>query len=184
MGDIHPIFYESCGDDTGRHSISKPWVRDGVRYATDGRILVWQKCNEPDTPGINPPNAALLIRDLVGKGKHESEPVAIPEFDFPPLMEMCDNCNGRGLCDKCDCETEHECGECEGAGEVCRSLVPIQLADKYWVMDLYLERLRRHGATVYLPKRKARAAYFTVECGIEGLVMPVDHTHPGFTGCK
>jgi len=179
MGDIHPIFNESCGDDSGRHTLSNPWVRDGVRYATDGRILVWQKCNEPDTPDINPPNAELLIRDLVGKGKHESEPVTIPEFDFPPLMKTCDNCNGRGLCDKCECETEHECGACDGSGEVARSRVPIQLADKYRVMDLYLDCLRRHGATVYLPTHKARPAYFTIDGGIKGVVMPVDRWDEG-----
>jgi len=182
MGDIHQIFNESCGDNTGRHSIASPWVRGGVRYATDGRILVWQKCDEPDTADINPPNTVDVIRNAVGEGKHESEPVAIPEFEFAPLMEMCDNCNGRGLCDKCECETEHECGECGGSGEVSRSLVPIQLADKYWVMDMYLERLRRHGATVYLPTRKAHAAYFTIDGGIEGVVMPVDENSPRFKG--
>lgn len=49
-------------------------------------------------------------------------PVSLRELaewcEPPVLKEECDECSGTGLCSRCRCDQEHECGYCGGTGEV------------------------------------------------------------------
>jgi len=105
-----------CDADSVR--MAAPFVIDGWKYATNGRVCVRVLANEPNT-------------DLSFEQLH----VGIPNIFVPadcstpwPEVELCDSCSGRGRipceCQKCfgsgthecDCGDEHDCPHCEGSG--------------------------------------------------------------------
>lgn len=112
-----------CDPDTSsRYALDQPWVVDGWRYATDGRIMVRiPATGEPDSPKPpdekkRPKDVASIVESLTGdnwqpwpaikpcricdgKGKH---------------LEDCENCEGTGTCKSCNCGHKHQCGDCKG----------------------------------------------------------------------
>ena len=77
-----------CGS---QEKLAEPFVRDGWRYATDGRVLVRVPSNEPDTEG-NPPKANQLF--LRQRRKIDPVALAVPE---PGGDEDCWDCLGSGV---------------------------------------------------------------------------------------
>lgn len=67
-----------CADADGRFPLSKPWVKDGWRYATDGRIAVREPTDEPDSPwAFYDVGAVFAVRPLA----KEKAMAVIPAHD-------------------------------------------------------------------------------------------------------
>lgn len=113
-----------CSDDPHcRYAIDKPWVIDGWRNATDGKIIV-------RVPAPGEPNYTVTEP---GRGRCPKTDDVLPAVDgkwLPwPTVEPCskcsasgkvgcDQCGGDGECDQCSCKHLHECGHCDGTGQV------------------------------------------------------------------
>lgn len=164
--EIHPIFAECVSTENTRYLITQIFVKNGYRYAIDGRILVSQPVNEKDTEGNFPDCGSVMVGDF------QSSATPIPQSDHPDTIE-CENCDG-GMCWCYGCESEHDFGKCEGSGMVM-NVVPLYIADGYRLAAMFLQRLREHGAKLYLPKPIAstKPAMFTIGDDIVGRLMPI-----------
>jgi hypothetical protein len=112
-----------CASEEGRYSFTKPFVRDGKRYATDGRICVRvDAAGEPNTEhGYDP------VDEVLPKGTVRWVPW--PAMEYVSRMDKCATCDGskyvgRDECTACDgsgdcacaCGDVHDCGKCNGKG--------------------------------------------------------------------
>lgn len=106
--DIEPL--------SGRFPISKPWVHNGWKYATDIRIAVREMTDEPDShagyPDVEalfagrafPPDSSAwkVLPTHDGKGKAWTEPACIVAADPPKSCKAWGNCpaspEGGGEC--------------------------------------------------------------------------------------
>lgn len=109
-----------CDPEINRFAMQEPWVKDGVMYATDARILAAVAVDEPDTEPHEKrrrPDAAQIISMVSGVE-------SVNAFsDLPP----CFHCQSTGYvdvwyrkCPKCGKREEpnDECDKCDGAGEL------------------------------------------------------------------
>ena len=171
----HPIFDECkhTEDDT-RFSMNQLWVSGGYLYATDGRICVRSKTDEPDTPDTQGrfPKAAGVFA-----GVHSAKPLVLPRKDINrSFRNPCEVCDGRGehRCNCPDCMTvHHDCEECDGKGYYTyyQSFI---LGDLVCLNGRYLEILTKHGCTAYPSKKDSKngSVRFVFDCG-EGVLMPM-----------
>lgn len=115
------------GSDNLRPAMTKVSLQDGYLYATDAHIVGKIKadlCVQNYVPVEKYPNAESVISDHVSI---ERKTVSVEqlfnelmkiECCFRPKMIECDNCGGDGtaVCDHCN--SEYDCKECDGTGEV------------------------------------------------------------------
>ncbi len=110
-----------CSEGSG--IMSKPFVERGIRYATDARILVAVKTDEPDSEYDHPKKVQELFESVWDEGW---EPLKMELPDRTPSNCLicdgdgirridCDVCEGTGQ-HTCDCGTEHDCGYCAHGG--------------------------------------------------------------------
>ncbi len=116
-----------CGEQS-KYQLDKPFVQNGLKAATDGRLLVVIPVNETDTPaGKKPfPTIKTLFRDY--NWKKERFSIKTPErstkdnircddcYGDGKVHQDCAECGGEGVCNKCVCGYEHDCGKCGGDG--------------------------------------------------------------------
>ena len=80
LAEVPPIFYDCCTDDpplyVNRFDFSKPYVRGGYIYATNGCICVRVKTDEPDQ-GDGPPCETLPWNQWP-----KSDLIALPQTRF------------------------------------------------------------------------------------------------------
>lgn len=121
LGDLPAYWQAFCDQESFKYALGTPLVKDGRRYATDGRIIL---CQSVDSPDIVPkegrvPNCAAVVQDIDCDSRTFSN---IPDVD---LDFKCENCEriaslpkGEMRCDVC--EGSGDCLECGGDGdEVC-----------------------------------------------------------------
>lgn len=161
--DLMPFCYP---DGDARYAIREPFVRKGVKYATDGRMLVAVPSpDEPNSPDQSPtgsrikyPNCAeIFVGFDTVKSWHEfPSPSSCRECNGVGRLE-CPKCHGHGQ-HKCTCGCEHECEWCDEKDNmaVCKCNLPF---GKYRVATWIANRTR------VLPN---------VRWGI-----PIDHKQPG-----
>ncbi len=117
-------FQQFCEPESG--SLDKPWVAGGIRFATDGRILVCEPTDDPDTdlsvyPKRKPPTATgKLYGQAIAANCDQLLPVDVPdcpECGQSGLVEywICSECEGNGE-QECDLGHMHDCGKCGGHG--------------------------------------------------------------------
>lgn len=109
--------------------ISKPFVQNKQKAATDGRLMVVIPCDEPDTI---PEGRAFPKLDTLGKMfewelRTQPFPVAKKCTDGSEACdkcggvgyesEVCPSCDGDGEC-QCACDSVHDCPRCHGSGDV------------------------------------------------------------------
>jgi hypothetical protein len=116
---------------------TKVYNKGGFKCATDGRIAVRIKSDEPDTDGNFPD---LEICFGVPYKKIDPAKITKPTLDVTEHCFECDNgkvyfgweqcksCHGDGIC-KCGCPVEHECGKCGGSGGVYPKSVVCRFCD-------------------------------------------------------
>ncbi len=101
-----------CGDDETRFVFMNPFNFEGSTIATDGRIMVWiPQIDIPENKGT-PIKNLKIVMDVWKDGPWETIE-SLPEAKF----EDCEWCKGQGNCVKCDCGSDHKCGECDGSGK-------------------------------------------------------------------
>lgn len=166
---IHPIFMDCVGKENVRYAIAHPWVSGGYRYATDGRIIVRQRTDEPDSPeadGIKYPPAKNLGWD---RAKYAADPLTLPDIPDEDIVKECPRCAGMGRRD-CDMGHDHECDSCEGEGEHVETcwfeVGPVLLASPL------VRIINRHGAKVFSGGTDKPVRLELELWGIEGIVMP------------
>ena len=110
------------------YQIDKPFVRDGLKTATDGRLLVIMPTGETDTPPQEKPYPKIVTmfqdykwvdgKFVIDKpDRSTKENVWCDECGGSGKQEQeCSLCNGEGVCNKCSCGYEHACGGCDGDG--------------------------------------------------------------------
>ncbi len=108
--------------------LNMPFVQSGRLAATDGRIAVVVPTDEPDTPPGK--RAFPKIHELDGGYDWVSHEVPFrhPAETKDDECESCHGnkketvgcaeCQGYGMCNRCDCREEHECGFCCGRGYI------------------------------------------------------------------
>jgi hypothetical protein len=112
-----------CYPDESYHDIHKPWLSDGVVYATDGKICVAVKPERTTTEyQVAPPPGGKKFRDVKHLFDFRRSFVDVP-CGVIPDCEKCKNkyvvnakcvwCRGFGLAE-CNMGHEHECDQCDG----------------------------------------------------------------------
>ena len=178
----------------------KPVVRNGFRYATDGRAMVCLPApGEPDTESpafVKVPDCRCVF-EPAAKRTFAPWPADWESWETMEIeggKEECPECHGKThVCDCClgfkqiecgECEQEYDCPDCEGKGYLgekcakCGNKGTIEkpgrafrLAEGIWIDEKYLRRL------VDLPNLQWSAAvnkpvFFRFDGG-EAAVMPV-----------
>jgi len=115
-----------CADENLRYNLDHPWVRGGYKIATDGRICVRVKTDEPDTvpgEGERYPDIDALFKELDEKiAAWHPMPTALPYN--APSWDNCPVCGGSaqlGCCPQCGMfggrdKDLLDCRHCDGKG--------------------------------------------------------------------
>lgn len=153
--ELHPIFNDCVARYESRYSMMTPWVAGGYRYATDGRICVRQKTNDPNTPtksGEKRPDPATLDWR---REKFSDIAAVLPAIPDHPLWGY------------------SECDACEGGWYTKRAAMEVgtMLLDNHFIRILI-----RHGAVCYV-SRDSKMCYFQVRDDIDGIVMGIYRDH-------
>lgn len=118
-----------CGDDEGRYELATPWRHDGYDYATDSRIAVRVPSSGSEVAVNTDKDRAKAYRSFgpIPSGEWRWWPMLEPDHDTEPCEACdgtghgkvkCNTCDGTGCCDCDKCGNEHDCGHCDGEGEV------------------------------------------------------------------
>ena len=155
--DIHPIFAECCSDEGAWCAVDKPFHQDGYLYATDGRIIVRKKHRRKDTPKARP--ASLLHWPVINCKKCHGK-----------VSWVCGECRQNVFCSTCNHTYRYEKTPIDLRDE---DQIVEQVVSDYYLDKKYLRLLHKYDAKVFLPiKLLTLPSYFTVDGGIEGLLMP------------
>ena len=115
------------GNDDIRPAMTKVSLQDGFLYATNGHVLARVKadlCVHKYVAVEKYPNVENVISEHVSIEKktisvdtlfHDLMKI---ECCFKPKLVECENCGGDGRC-VCDhCDSQYDCKDCKGTGEV------------------------------------------------------------------
>lgn len=114
--------------DRDHSYISRPWVESGVRYASDGRIIVAVPADGEPSSEHRHPNGPDILKGF----PDSADWMPWPEPAYVDDMADCLACDGTGdesteNCPECDgagtttcphCFHEDDCDECDGAGVI------------------------------------------------------------------
>lgn len=122
---------EFCDPDYER--VSQPFVQSGWKCATDCRIAIRVKTDEPDTP---PPEGVRRGFPDVGKAFEAISDAPRHEVQLPELaIEQCPECRGKYLT-----EARVKCRECNGTGQSecfhCGHTIDCEECEDGWVTDV------------------------------------------------
>lgn len=155
-------------EDT-RYNLTKIWIRNGWKCATDGRVLVRVRTIEPDTCDGKNPNT----NDIADDSQFGNQELEIPTSEE---KEQCPKCLGEGkvknICEICDgegeveCPTCHEgkvdCEECDGRGRLGEAVVKCEncqgegkIFSKVKIGEQFFNGNYVHKIKTYLPITKA-----------------------------
>ena len=91
-----------------RDRIDRPWVKDGYKYATNGRVIIRAVCSEPDILQDYFPDATKLPWNRKGP--------LVPWIKPLETEKMCSHCEGEGWLE--DTQLRTVCRICKGKGSV------------------------------------------------------------------
>lgn len=146
-----------------RYSMSTPFNRGGYMVATNGVICV----RRPAAPGTADSERAPDILSLDWKPGG-------PAVDMPAgesVMGPCDNCCGTGKCVCPDCDNDHECGQCDGAGDIItHKALPVG-GTGVCISSKYTAILRSAGISQIHPPSGGHKPFYAADGDVEILVM-------------
>lgn len=161
--------------DRARYQLNKPFVQDGVRYATDSRIAVAvTAADEPDTvPEFSKlplMTKAHFGHDTVKKWSPLPERATDCEECRGVGRAECNRCYGSGTCE-CDMGHEHDCQNCDDGKMTCKCFVTF---GEYDVATWLVEKMRTlPGVEWGVGAKRKDAVLFRFDGGT-GTVMPLD----------
>jgi len=148
------------GDDI-RYGLQQPWTRDGYTWASNGYLVVRVPAIAEVPDNEKAPSIAKLFSETAPPGEWVAVPtVAAPELDGG------DVCYGDGQ-HECDCGHLHECGTCNGSGEVRAKALAIAVGNSNFA-DRYLHMIQGWEIA---PNGK-KAAWIRKDDAL-GLLMPM-----------
>lgn len=160
-----------CSVDETRMAICTPFVFNGWKYATDGRICVRIQTDEPDDSNepCKRPNAAMLFKGFNVDGLEAFE---IPTLDGVKLIK-CEGCGGAGE-QTCDMGHDHECPDCDGDGHYeewpKKEIGGHLFSERHLSKIVNLPGLQFFAQSANMEALKP--AFFTFDNG-QGLLMPI-----------
>ena len=110
-----------CDPTADRKILHRPFVRDGLRYATNAVICVVTLAEgEPDSDIPGGGKVPVRIAEWMSLAESWAEWPAEKPFvhgvnDEPVYVTNCEQCHGRGS-EKCNLGHDHECVKCTGSG--------------------------------------------------------------------
>jgi hypothetical protein len=191
-----------------RYNLTAPWKDAHYAYASDGVVLVRVPLGDLDAFTVNllpdatkRPDVASIF--AAGPRSYLSDPMPWPTCITDPVpctachgkrfLEggTCRSCGGDGICICSCCEAEHDCGECDGQGDVgpgpCSKCEGAGIEWEKKGIDVgtaninvvYAAMLYHHGAIVWGPKKstkkgkngKVACFKFQVAPNVEGRLM-------------
>lgn len=183
MDDLPKIFQDVIdkGKFSPRYAIGTPWSDEQYVYAADGLVAVRLKASPELLAAYRRPKGGPQGPKVAGIGfddDYEPEPLELPTELVNVTVEesitkKCEECNGGGVVDCCECGQEVECDICDGYGTITDEppeLPPVKFSG-HMLRAKVVRMLQDHGATVYLVKgHNGQVLRFT--CGdVEGLAM-------------
>ena len=123
-----------CAEEDGRYPISKPWIHDGWKYATDGRIIVRQWTDEPDSDHETYDEIKAFFDGPLTDARQDAE--VIPTHDGSGTDQYDPACmlDGRAVEEACSkwgkCVAQND-GECKNL-KTWRLLDNIKFAGMLW----------------------------------------------------
>lgn len=159
-----PQFDWSGFCDVEYEVMETPFVKNGWKCATDGRIAIRVKTDEQDTPRPEGrrrdfPNVAGAFE--LAAMKHQTA-ILLPDITECPECQgkflseavvQCDECGGTGETECFHCGHDMDCEECDGSGKVtdevecetCTARYKVALSEKISLAPRYVLLLLRHG---------------------------------------
>lgn len=171
---LPPIFAECVAEESTRYGIDRPWVRDGVVYATDGRVCVRMRIAGEDA-GSGPDTSGLCWASDV----YEDNATPLPDIGGMPGPVPCSTCVGDGHYTCTECESDVECPRCDGTGEIDgyepERITLEHASQSACLLNTYIWKLQRGRVqAVYLrkqPPSDERHSVRFVVGNVEGLLM-------------
>lgn len=190
---LDSLFADCTGDEDGHYTLTKPWIRNGFVYATDGKIVVRQAVKQSDTTGDKPPGdvdrefdastptgQSIPLPDI---GMELGDRLVCEKCKGKNPSKTCSECNGKGKhvcptcshakpCRACEGEGEKYCSACDGEGMIARPRRSVKLRPTHTIglADYYVWLLRRHGIDA-VRMTATRASFYFRKGTIKGLVM-------------
>jgi hypothetical protein len=109
-----------CANEIGKYLMTRPFVKDGWRYATNGHVCIRVRAAmaEDDQPGPEDGGALFPVVARIFDNPPCSYPCVWPvKADYIKEREACPQCCGKTYvgCEECGKQT---CLVCEGRGEI------------------------------------------------------------------
>lgn len=162
MIDLQPF----CMKGKGKFDLAAPFVLGGVRYASDGRILVGVPApGELNAEGMFPQD----VSDKIARPAAELL-LPWPAIEVPPPQEVdCSLCSGMGSCPTC----EQDCPDCHGTGKEMSDVGEVELGPQTHVANKYFRLVAAlPGEKKWHQPEPLKAIYFCFDGG-EGALIPM-----------
>lgn len=165
-----------CSVDETRMAINTPFVFNGWKYATDGRVCVRVPTDEPDDSNepYKRPDASDLFKGFDVSGL---ETFVIPTLDGVQ-EKRCPSCNGNGY-SICDHGHDHECEDCDKTGVLeewpKKEIGGQTFSERYLAKVVNLPGLQFFAQSANMEALKP--AFFTFDNG-QGLLLPIRKEKP------
>jgi hypothetical protein len=196
---IDPRLEQFCRkEEHERFLLTKPFVKDGWMYATDGRWIARVRTDLPDSVPGDGDRKFVDVAKLFETSLDCTEPwpawngeTREKECDdcggSGRVMKTCDTCNGTGRCTCDKCGDRHDCGKCDGDGRMptakncptClgagwRRIPAYQKVCNRKLDGAFVKAIYELGDAKFDPSGNYdEALAFTASGGLEGRVMPV-----------
>jgi hypothetical protein len=156
-----------------RYKLQTPFSEGDYTFATDGLMCVRVPRLE-DVPERE--NAPMnMLKNVFDPNPSQGAFVPLGLYEIPGLKgnQRCEVCGGQGqhLCNKC--ETLHNCGKCDGQGEVGESPIAVTIG-RHRVSHLLLNRIKALPAVWIAENANSDEQGLTFRFhGGDGIVMPI-----------
>lgn len=117
------LFCDSHCGEFSKYDLTRPFIRAGVKFASDSRIMLWQVTDDPDTVHEKRiPNAHYILENAM-PDQPEWKPWPEPVYAFDPNNNnrACWSCN-TGFADEkeCECQSDPDIWQDIGGCEKCK----------------------------------------------------------------
>jgi hypothetical protein len=166
--------YQFC--DVNKPSIRHPFSEGDYTFATDGKMCI----RLPRMPDVAEREDAPrnVSKNIFDGHPNTGKFMPLEKFEIAALKgnQKCEHCMlGKHLCDSCD--TLHDCGKCDGTGEVEEDAVCVWIG-KHKVSHLLLHKIKSLP-NVQIAENAVNdlgALTFKFDGG-EGVLMPLTKDH-------
>ena len=166
------LLQKFCCDKDGAEVLQSPTSQGNHTFATNRKFML-QVARLTDVPEMERfPNCKSVMQMWTQEGEWKVLSAFQP-FSVSEVLP-CKNCGGTGThtCKQCECH--HECGKCDGAGEI-KQIRPQRVGERCYDGDLLQLISSLPAVEINISGSKTACGSFRFEGGI-GVIMPMkDH---------